>query len=248
MSIPFDIVIYAIVAVGLVIWLRGVLGTRHGDERQRPNPFAQPPSQQDSRRDSLSRPAAAPLAPSAGFAANAETAPEDRIGQIARLASGRMLIASSAVDGLREVARLDRNFDIDRFFHGAEDAFILIVESFAKGDRETLKGLLHDTVYKSFESVITDRAQRREKSSVDVHAVRKVEIAAARVEQKTAFVTIRFVADETVVLRDENDKVLEGNPDRVTENIDIWTFGRDLRSHDPTWLVFETREDVSARV
>ncbi len=249
MSIPFDIVIYAIVAVGLVIWLRGILGTRHGDERQRPNPFAQQPSQQDSRRESLSpRPGAAPLAPAAGFAVNAEMIPEDRIGQIARLASGRMLIVPAAVDGLREIVRFDRNFDIDRFFHGAEDAFILIVESFAKGDRETLKGLLHDTVYKSFESVITARAQRREKSSVDVHAVRKVEIAGARVEQKTAFVTVRFVADETVVLRDENDKVLEGNPDRVTENIDIWTFGRDLRSHDPTWLVFETREDVSARV
>lgn len=238
MSIPFDIVIYALVAAGLVIWLRSILGTRHGDEQQRPNPFAQQPT--DSRDNTMARTAASTA--TAGLAAGAGVI-EDRIGQIARLASGRTLIAQSAVDGLREIARSDRNFDIDRFFHGAQDAFILIVESFAKGERDTLKTLLHENVYKSFESVIAGREQRNEKASVDVHAVRKIEITEAKIEQKIACVTVRFTADETVVLRDADDKILEGNPDRVTENIDLWTFGRDLRSRDPTWFVFETREE-----
>ncbi len=227
MSIPFDIVIYALVAAGLVFWLRGILGTRHGDEQQRPNPFAQQPT--DSRDNTMTRTAASTA--TAGLAAGAGVI-EDRIGQIARLASGRTLIAQSAVEGLRDIARSDRNFDIDRFFHGAQDAFILIVESFAKGERDTLKTLLHENVYKSFESVIAGREQRNEKASVDVHAIRKIEITEAKIEQKTACVTVRFTADETVVLRDADDKILEGNPDRVTENIDLWAFGRDLRSRD----------------
>ena len=41
---PADIVIYAVVAVGLILWLRSILGTRHGNERSRPNPFMAPRS------------------------------------------------------------------------------------------------------------------------------------------------------------------------------------------------------------
>ena len=40
-EIPADLFIYIIIAVVLVIWLRNTLGTRHGDEKTRPNPYAQ---------------------------------------------------------------------------------------------------------------------------------------------------------------------------------------------------------------
>ena len=61
-----------------------------------------------------------------------------------------------------------------------------------------------------------------------------------------AYVTVRFVADETVVCRDKDDKILYGHPDHVAEKIDIWTFGRDVKSSDPVWYLFETREGASA--
>ncbi len=41
---PADIVIYAVVAIGLIAWLRSILGTRNGSERSRPNPFMAPRS------------------------------------------------------------------------------------------------------------------------------------------------------------------------------------------------------------
>lgn len=39
-GIPTDIIIYAAVAAVLIIWLGRILGTRHGSERRRSNPFA----------------------------------------------------------------------------------------------------------------------------------------------------------------------------------------------------------------
>ncbi|HEY8963335.1 MAG TPA: Tim44/TimA family putative adaptor protein [Alphaproteobacteria bacterium] len=39
-GIPLDIIVYALIAGAMVIILRNVLGSRHGSERQRPNPFA----------------------------------------------------------------------------------------------------------------------------------------------------------------------------------------------------------------
>ena len=60
-----------------------------------------------------------------------------------------------------------------------------------------------------------------------------------------AYITVKFVADETNVLFDEDEKPLSGHPDHVTETVDIWTFGRNIKSHDPSWLVYRTNDEDS---
>src|SRR5690606_39836599 len=57
-----------------------------------------------------------------------------------------------------------------------------------------------------------------------------------------AYITIRFIADETCVVRDKDGVILSGDPDRITEMNDIWTFVRDIKDRDPRWLVQETRD------
>ena len=74
------------------------------------------------------------------------------------------------------------------------------------------------------------------------HAVRRVEITDARLNGKYASITVRFTADETYVMRAGDGTVTLGNPDRVSEAVDIWTFSRDLRARSPAWLVSETRD------
>jgi predicted lipid-binding transport protein (Tim44 family) len=41
-------------------------------------------------------------------------------------------------------------------------------------------------------------------------------------------------------LRDAKGEVVEGNPERVIEVIDLWTFRRDTRSTDPNWALAAT--------
>ena len=38
------------------------------------------------------------------------------------------------------------------------------------------------------------------------------------------------------------NEVLPTDPDRITEMADLWTFGRKLKSKDPTWLIYETQD------
>jgi len=38
--------------------------------------------------------------------------------------------------------------------------------------------------------------------------------------------------------------ITSGHPDKMTEMTDVWTFGRDTRSKDPTWMLYETADDV----
>ncbi|MCB1556939.1 MAG: Tim44 domain-containing protein [Alphaproteobacteria bacterium] len=230
---PADLIIYAVVAAGLVFWLRNILGTRHGEERERPNPFANP----------LSRDGKKPLPEDEGAS---ESDGMGLVGDWIKTLDRNMVVAESAHAGLMAIGGADRAFVLKEFLRGAQDAFAMIVDGFAKGERETLKNLLAPPVYQAFESAIAQRETRGDTAETEIHAIRKTEILEARLEGKTAFVTIRFVADETNVLRDKDGDVISGNPDRITETIDIWTFSRDVKSRNPAWYLTETRDADAA--
>ena len=56
----------------------------------------------------------------------------------------------------------------------------------------------------------------------------------------TAIVTVKYVSEQINVTRDAEGKVVEGNPDRIAEATDIWTFSRNTRSDDPNWILVAT--------
>lgn len=232
---PADILLYALVAAGLVFWLRNILGTRHEDEPQRPNPFTARPAEKESGGEAASSSAQ----PVAGVVPLYGQNPEDMKAGLDKT----MDFADTAAAGLMEIARHDRSFDLARFLAGSQDAFVMIVECFAEGDRETLKDLLSPSVYDAFEKVIADREEKGETASVEIHAVRRSEVIEAGLQGREASITVRFIADETNVLKDAEDNVLSGNPDRVTETIDIWTFSRNIKSRDPAWRLVATRDE-----
>ena len=225
-GLPVDILLYALIAAGLVFWLRSILGERHGDERERPNPFTSAPAEKPAFEGG-DNPQTMELAP----AADAPLWPRN------------VSIANAgSEDGLDDIAHADRNFDPVQFSFAAQDAFAIIVEAFAKGERETLRDLLADPVYNAFSAALDEREKKGESVSTEIHAVRKVEITDARLNGKDAFITLRFTADETCVIRDRDNNIIAGDPDRITEMIDLWTFTRNIKSKDPRWLVCETND------
>jgi predicted lipid-binding transport protein (Tim44 family) len=42
------------------------------------------------------------------------------------------------------------------------------------------------------------------------------------------------------VTRDKTGAVVDGNPEKVTDITDIWTFARDTTSRDPNWKLVHT--------
>ena len=226
---PSDLIIYALVAAGLVFWLRSVLGTRHGDERERPNPFTQAPAEKQAA--DITKPALPDQL------AIVDVSPKLDLPRNVTFAN------EGAELGMHDILRIDRDFNFVTFAQGAQDAFVIIVEAFAEGDRDTLKNLLEEKVYAAFDGALKQREANGEKVSTEIHSVRRVEFLEVRIDDsKTAFITIRFIADETCVVRDSAGLILSGDPDRITEMNDIWTFARTLKSRDPRWLVHETRD------
>lgn len=230
---PADLILYAVVAAGLVFWLRSILGTRHGDERERPNPYT-------ASENSASDPVRSPTFEPSGLVSN-----EDKIVELSVNPTNQVSVGNRmAEEGLLGISRVDRAFDIEQFIDGAQNAFVIIVEAFAQGDRDTLRNLLSESVYRAFEGAIEERARRGETVSTEIHAIRRTEIIEASLRERAAYITIRFTADETCVIRDRDGEILSGNPDRITEMVDVWVFSRELRARDPRWFLVETREDA----
>ncbi|MCB1681137.1 MAG: Tim44 domain-containing protein [Alphaproteobacteria bacterium] len=228
---PADLIVYALVAAGLIVWLRSILGTRHGDEPERPAPYLKPEGPAGRNME---------LAGS-----ERRVGPEERISELAKTPKGNVSIAdTTAEQGLIEIARADRSFDIDRFAQGAQDAFVYIVESFADGDRETLRDLLSPSVFAAFDEAISARLKAAEVMHAEINAINKAEITSARIEGRFSKITVRFVAEEITYTKNSEGQIIEGHPERITQMRDLWTFSRETRSRDPRWLVTETLIDT----
>jgi predicted lipid-binding transport protein (Tim44 family) len=217
---PIDLILFAMVAAFLVLRLRSVLGRRTGFER--------PPQ--------------APGAPEAARNLPTPLRPEDSAN--ARTASGARRVLpdqrSPAGQALSRIAAADRSFDPDGFLNGAEGAFRMVVQAFATGDRQTLRMLLDDDTYASFEGAITQRENAGETQRTEIRSMHETAIEGADLRGNTAEVTVRFVSDQVNITTGRNNEVVAGS-DAVTELTDVWTFQRDVSSGDPAWKLVATR-------
>jgi predicted lipid-binding transport protein (Tim44 family) len=56
-----------------------------------------------------------------------------------------------------------------------------------------------------------------------------------------AQITVRFAAKLITATHDRAGELIEGNPDKVVDIIDIWTFARDVDSRNPNWKLVATQ-------
>ena len=147
---------------------------------------------------------------------------------------------SAVAAGLDAIAREDKGFDAKHFVTGARAAYEMIVTAYAEGDRRSLKNLLSRDVYEGFESAIQEREAKGETVETRFVSIDKSDITAAELRGRTAQVTIRFVSQLVSVTRDKAGNVIDGNPDKVTDVTDVWTFARDVTARDPNWKLVAT--------
>ena len=237
MSEAFDIytLLFLVLAVVIFIRLRNVLGRRTGNERPPYDPY----SAQDAKRPPEAnepvvalprgRPSRAPVEASGPSLEDIE----------ARL--GRHAAKDSPLgQSLTSLMRSDPGFDPNHFLDGAKAAYEMIVMAFADGDEATLKQLLGPEVYEGFSRAIRERDGRGEKMESSLVGIDKADIIEAEVKNRTAYVTVKFVSDLVSVTRDADGEVVEGDPKKVREVTDIWTFARDIASRNPNWKLVAT--------
>ena len=126
------------------------------------------------------------------------------------------------------------------FLKGAEIAYEQIITSFAKGDKKSLKGLLEKKMFNRFSEVIDERNSKKIKYETTFIGLKSAKILEFKKIENIYKVTVNFVSEIITCVRDQNNKIIEGNPDTIKTVNDVWSFSKNMWSQDPTWYLVDT--------
>lgn len=130
----------------------------------------------------------------------------------------------AAGEGLMAVVRSDPSFDVEHFVVGARAAYEMIVNAFARGDRDALRGLLTPKVFDAYAASIEQR-EATGAAGPELVRLKGAELVDAGLDGDTARVVVKFEAE------------LAEGVHGIRDARERWTFERNVRSADPNWML-----------
>ncbi len=127
------------------------------------------------------------------------------------------------------------------FLKGAEIAYETIINSFAKGDKKSLKDLLTKEMRENFESAIEERNSKNIKSELTFIGIKSSVVEKFEKTANALFFTVKFVSEIITVKKDKDNKVIEGDPNKIKTVIDRWKFTKKTSSMSPNWYLAEIK-------
>lgn len=216
-----QLLVLAGIAVFLILKLKSVLGSREGFEKP-PLPMPGPSDAATKAREKFEV-----------IEGGADLDITDHVAE-----------DSDAAKALAEMKRVDPSFNVTEFLGGARGAYEMILMAFELGEIDEIAPFLSGDVLEAFESVI----EQREKEGLIVTAnfvgVREMTLldAVFDADTKEGELKVRFVGELTSVVRDSAGDIVEGDPNAIKRQKDVWTFARIMGSDDPNWQLVATGE------
>ncbi len=210
-----QLLVLAGIAVFLILRLKNVLGTREG--------FEKPPVPHKSAKSS--RPEFEVI----------EGGPDHDI-------TDHVDEDSPQARELAAMKRVEPGFSVSEFVQGARGAYEMIVMGFERGELDQIQPFLAEDVFDAFVDVVAAREDEGLTIEAEFGGVRETTIHDVHFDKDTgrAEIAMRFVAELTSVVRDRGGDIIEGAPDKVKRQKDIWTFARNMGTDDPNWLLVAT--------
>lgn len=213
-----QLLVLAAIAVFLIVRLKSVLGTRDGFEK--------------------------PPVPRADPAANTPRRPDLSVidGGLDHDIIDHAPEGSDTARALAAMKRVEPSFNIAEFLQGGRAAYEMILMGFERGDLAGIKPFLADDVYRTFAEVVEAREQQGLTIEAEFIGVRELALEHATFDETTreAELAVRFVGELTSVVRDRAGEIVEGKPNEIKRQRDVWTFARIMGSDDPNWQLVAT--------
>ena len=147
-------------------------------------------------------------------------------------------IPKNVVKPIRQNHEILEGKDKKDFLKGAEIAYETILTSFANGDLKKLKSLLTSTMNNNFSSAVEARINDKIKSEFTFIGIKESSVEKYEKVKDEIFSTVKFVA-EVISVKKKDNKIIEGNPDKIKFVTDIWKFSRNIKNRSPNWHLAE---------
>ena len=214
-----QLLVLAGIAVFLILRLSSALGTREGFEKP---PVSGPAPNRASRRPEFDV---------------IEGGPDHDI-------TDHVEDGSTSAKALAAMKMAEPGFQVGVFLEGSRAAYEMILMAFESGDLSEVRDFLSDDVAESFQSGIDLRAEQNLTVEANFVGVREIALKEAEFDRATSEgeVTVRFVGELTSAVKNAEGEIVEGNPNEIKRQRDVWTFARKMGSDNPNWQLVATGE------
>jgi len=135
----------------------------------------------------------------------------------------------------------DENAKSD-FLNGAKIAYETIITDFSDNDNKIVKSkpLLSKKIYDQFNEALLERSKRGHYAEITFIGINSAKIKEHKKTNNFLQVTVDFVSEVITCIRDNEKKIISGDPEKIKKIYDTWVFSRDIRSPNPNWQLVDT--------
>ena len=127
------------------------------------------------------------------------------------------------------------------FLKGAKIAYETIITNFASGNLKNIKYLLDKEVFDQFNEALKEKKSKGYKSETTFIGISSASIKEHNTLNNIIEVTVDYVSEIISCVKDRDNKILSGDPEKVRKVFDTWKFSKDPRSNNPNWLLIDTQ-------
>ena len=127
----------------------------------------------------------------------------------------------------------------EEFLKGAKIAYETIITDFSDNDNKitTSKPLINNDIYNKFNEALKERSSKGHRADITFIGVNSAVIKEHKKIGKILNVTVNFIAEVITCIKDKDNKIVSGDPEKIKKIYDTWVFSKDVTSANPNWML-----------
>ncbi len=143
---------------------------------------------------------------------------------------------------LNEIKKIETSFGVNEFLDNSKKAFEYILGSYSKNNLKALEPLLEKKIFQIYKKEIDHRLKKKEIFEITIIGIKDPKIVGAKVVNNIAEIIVEYNSEQVQVLKDANNKIIEGDTNQILNIEENWTFSRKLKSKSPNWSLIKISE------
>ena len=141
---------------------------------------------------------------------------------------------------LRQNENFDKNAQSE-FLKGANIAYETIITDFSDEDNKLTnsKPLLSKKIYDQFNKALKERSERGHFAEITFIGVNSANIKRHEIKDHILNVTVDFVGEVITCIKNKDQKIISGHPEKIKKIYDTWVFSRNVKSNNPNWQLVD---------
>ena len=92
---------------------------------------------------------------------------------------------------------------------------------------------------RNFSDAIESRNSEKIKSEFTFIGIKESSLEKYEKIRDDLYATVKFVAEVISFKKDKDNKIIEGNPDKIKYVSDVWKFKKNIKINSPNWYLAE---------